>query len=239
MPLSIDDVLAKSSNRGTTLLSLRAGEDAQQALLRNLGLFDRVPFELSESAAPILPGEWQDITTATVSYGHGISVTPLALATAIGALLNGGEYVAPTLQRIEPGTYVHSRRAVSPQTSARLVDMMRYVVTNGTGRNASVDGYEVMGKTGSADKLVNGEYALNTLVTSFAGAFPHNDPTYLVFVVYDEPKAIEGTYGYATAGWNAARTSGAVIQRIAPMLGVKRVDPNAKATALASAGGAQ
>ena len=100
---------------------------------------------------------------------------------------------------------------------------MRYVVTNGTGRNAAVPGYELMGKTGTAEKLVNGEYEKKRLVTSFVAAFPHNDPHYLIFVVYDEPKAYEGSWGYALAGWNAARTGGAVAERIAPVLGVKKV----------------
>ena len=220
--MSVWDVLAQSSNRGTTILAHRAGADAQQDLLRKLGLFDRVPFELSESAAPILPREWQDITTATVSYGHGMSVTPLALATALSTLLNDGVYIAPTILKRAKDDIPEGRRAVSSETSKELARMMRFVVTNGTGRNARVPGYGLMGKTGSADKLVNGAYAESTLVTSFVAAFPHYDPQYLVFVVFDEPKAIKGTYGYATAGWNAAPTAGAIVERIAPMLGVKR-----------------
>ena len=222
VPLSIPDVLAQSSNRGSVILARRAGADAQQALLRKLGLFDKVPFELAESAKPLLPGEWQDITTATVSYGHGLSVTPLALATALATVLNGGVYIQPTIEKREIGNNPIGRRAISKDTSQKVVDMMRYVVTDGTGRNARVSGYGLMGKTGTADKLVNGKYALRTVVTSFAGAFPHRDPTYLVYIMYDEPQAVEGTYGYATAGWNAAKTSGKVIERIAPILGVKR-----------------
>ncbi|MBL4871614.1 MAG: penicillin-binding protein 2 [Robiginitomaculum sp.] len=222
VPLDIWDVLAKSSNRGSAILALRAGGDKQQDLLRRLGLFARVPIELKESAAPLLPREWQDITTATVSYGHGISVTPLALATAIGALLNGGIYVPPTVLKRDAGTGAIGRRAVSKQTSEFLVDMMRYVVTNGTGKNARVSGYEVMGKTGTAEKLVDGQYDKTRLVTSFVAAFPYHDPTYLVLIVYDEPNAADDTYGRASAGWNAARTAGAVVERIAPVLGVKR-----------------
>ena len=215
--------MAESSNRGSAIIALRAGEDAQQDNLRKLGLFDRVPIELKETAAPILPGEWQDITTATVSYGHGISVTPLALATALSTILNGGMYISPTIVKREEGAKVPARRAVSNKTSKKIVDMMRYVVTDGTGRNAAVSGYELMGKTGTADKLVNGGYVDSTLVTSFVAAFPHRDSNYLLYVMYDEPKAVPGTYGYATAGWNAAKTSGAIVERIAPILGVKRI----------------
>jgi len=233
VPLGVYDVLAKSSNRGASIMALRAGADAQQNLLRRLGLFERVPMELKESAAPLVAGEWQDITTATVSYGHGISVTPLALATALATLLNGGNYVAPTIEKHKLGQAISLHRAVSKETSQHVVDTMRYVVTNGTGRNAAVQGYELMGKTGTAEKLVNGEYAKKRLVTSFVAAFPHSDPQYLIFVVYDEPKSYEGSWGYATAGWNAAKTGGAVAERIAPVLGVK------KAVKIAELGGAK
>ncbi len=216
------DILAQSSNRGAALIALRAGAEAQQDLLERLGLFARVPIELQESTAPLVASEWQDITTATVSYGHGISVTPLALATALATLLNGGMYVAPTIEKHQMGQAIISHRAVSSQTSRKVVDMMRYVVTDGTGRNAAVKGYGLMGKTGTAEKLINGEYAKKRLVTSFVAAFPHSDPHYLVFIVYDEPKEYEGSWGYATSGWNAARTAGAVVERIAPVLGVKK-----------------
>ena len=239
VPLSVPDVLAQSSNRGSVILARRAGAEAQQVLLRKLGLFDKVPFELAESAKPLLPSEWQDITTATVSYGHGISVTPLALATALATVLNGGVYIQPTIEKREPGNQPIGRRAVSEQTSQKIVDMMRYVVTDGTGRNARVSGYELMGKTGTADKLVNGKYALRTVVTSFAGAFPHRDPNYLVYIMYDEPQAVSGTYGYATAGWNAAKTSGKVIERIAPMLGVSRTIKTTENTTGPKVGGRQ
>lgn len=230
VPLGIRDILAESSNRGSAIIALRAGADAQKDLLRRIGLFDRVPFELAESAAPILPGEWQNITTATVSYGHGISVTPLALATAIASLLNDGVYVAPTLRPVEAGKQAPGRQVVAKEVSDELTGMMRYVVTNGTGSNARVPGYRMIGKTGTADKLVGGEYAPNRVVTSFVGAFPHPDPEYLVYIVYDEPKPAEDTYGFATAGWNAARTVGAVVERIAPMLGVKRITQTSKNT---------
>ncbi len=217
------DILAKSSNRGVALLALRAGAEAQQDLLGRLGLLSRVPIELHESASPLVAKEWQDITTATVSYGHGISVTPLALAAALATLLNGGMYVEPTIEKHRLGKAVRAQRAVSPQTSKYIIHMMRYVVTDGTGRNAAVKGYEIMGKTGTAEKLINGKYVKNRLVTSFVAAFPYADPQYLVFIVYDEPKAYEGSWGYATAGWNAALTARAVVERIAPMLGVRKI----------------
>jgi len=225
-PMSMPDILAQSSNRGSALMALRAGEDAQLAFLKKLGLLDRLPIELLESAHPQVQSEWQDITTVTVSYGHGISVTPLALASAIGALLNGGHYVVPTFSKRDAVNTARVRRVVSPQVSQTLRDLMRYVVTHGTGRNAAVKGYRVMGKTGTADKPAVGGYDEDRLVSSFVAAFPYEDPSYLVMITYDEPQAVDGTYGYATAGWNAAPTARKVIERIGPMVGLKRhLDP--------------
>lgn len=223
-PLAMPEILAESSNRGTALMAMRAGPDAQKNMLKKLGLFDRVPIELAESARPQVQTEWQDITLATVSYGHGISVTPLALAVAMGALLNGGNYVTPTLAKRDAAHPPILRRVVSENTSQHMRDLMRYTVTHGTGRNAAVKGYGVMGKTGTADKPAIGGYDQRRLVTSFVSAFPYSDPTYLVMITYDEPKAVEGTYGYATAGWNAAPTVRKVIERIGPMVGLPRVD---------------
>ncbi|MGJ8563460.1 MAG: peptidoglycan D,D-transpeptidase FtsI family protein [Alphaproteobacteria bacterium] len=226
VPLAMPKILSESSNRGTALMAIRAGGDRQQAFLRKLGLLDRVPIELRESASPQVQSEWQDITTVTVSYGHGISVSPLALAVATGALLNGGNYIAPTILKRDPANEAVRRRVISPKTSQALCDLMRYVVTDGTGRNAAIKGYGVMGKTGTADKPSKDGYDESRLVTSFVAAFPYEDPTYVVMVTFDEPKGLKETYGYATAGWNAAPTAGSVIERIAPMLGVsRRLDP--------------
>ena len=226
VPMAMPDILAESSNRGTAMLALKIGAEQQQKYLKDLGLFDRVPFELAESAKPQIQNRWIDLTTVTVSYGHGISVTPLALAAAIGATLNDGLYVAPTLIKRDAANPISERRVFSPNTSKHTRDMMRYVVTTGTGTKARVTGYGVMGKTGTAEKPAVGGYDEKRLVTSFVAAFPYEDPTYVVMITYDEPKAVEGTYGYATAGWNAAPTAGAVIERIAPMLGVqRRIDP--------------
>ena len=224
-PTGMFDILAKSSNRGVTIYATRVGEVRQREFLRKLGLFDRVPIELAESAAPQLPREWQDLTTATVSYGHGLSVTPMALAAASVPLFNGGHYIAPTFEYQSPGMARSRRRVMSAQTAATMTDMMRYVVTDGTGRNAAVRGYGVMGKTGTAEKPGGKDgYLESSLVTSFISAFPYENPKYLVLITYDEPQAAEGTWGYATAGWNAAPTAGAVISRMAATLGMPRED---------------
>ena len=226
VPLAMPDILSESSNRGTAMIALKIGGEQQRKYLKDLGLMDRVPFELAESARPQIQDRWIDLTTVTVSYGHGIAVTPLALAAAIGAVLNDGVYVTPTLIKRDAAHPAQPRRVFSSRTSKTTRDMMRYTATHGTGKRARVKGYGVMGKTGTAEKPAIGGYDEKRLVTSFVAAFPYEDPAYVVMITYDEPKAVEGTHGYATAGWNAAPTAGAVIERIAPMLGVKRkIDP--------------
>lgn len=223
--LAMPEILAESSNRGTSMMAMRAGGTAQKTFLGELGLLERVPYELMESARPQVQTKWQDLTTVTVSYGHGISVTPLALAAATAALLNGGEYIAPTILRRDAANPIETRRVVSRQTSQSVADLMRFVVTNGTGRNARAAGYGVMGKTGTADKPSLGGYDEQRLVTSFVSGFPYDDPRYVLMVTFDEPKALETDHGYATAGWNAAKTTKKIITRLGPILGVQRMPP--------------
>jgi len=219
VPLNIAGVLAESSNRGTAMIAQRIGAERQQAHLRNLGLLSRVDYELAESAKPQVQKRWGEITTVTVSYGHGLSVTPLALTAAIAGMLNDGVYVTPTVKKHSVVSPAVGRRVFRSEISQDMRDMMRFVVTDGTGSKANIPGYGVMGKTGTAEKpSKEGGYDERRLVTSFVAAFPHSDPRYAMIVTLDEPKAIEGTHGYATAGWNAAPVAGQVIRRIGPIL---------------------
>ncbi|MEM7729362.1 MAG: penicillin-binding protein 2 [Pseudomonadota bacterium] len=218
VPLNLDYVLAESSNRGTAMLAQRIGKDRMQHYLGRLGLMDRVPYELAESARPQIQSRWGEMATVTVSYGHGISVTPLALTAAVGALLNDGLYVAPTVVMRDVTRPPETHRVFSSGVSRDLADMMRLTVVEGTGRKADVPGFGVMGKTGTAEKPMRGGYDTDRLVTSFISAFPYSSPRYVMIVTLDEPKGLPETHGYATAGWNAAPTTGAIIKRIGPML---------------------
>lgn len=218
VPLNMMGILSESSNRGTAMLAQRIGAQQQQFYLKKLGLLDRVDYELAESARPQVQKNWGEMATVTISYGHGLSVTPLALVAAIGATLNDGIYISPTILRRDAASYVKTHRVFRSDVSKDVRIMMRDVVLNGTGRTAAVPGFGVMGKTGTAEKPAIGGYDKKRLVTSFISAFPYSDPTYAMIVTLDEPKAIEGSFGYATAGWNAAPTSGRIITRIGPML---------------------
>lgn len=219
--LTVGEVFMHSSNIGSAKIAHKAGVAVQKEFLQRLGLFERSHVELPEVGRPLLPVQWGPTETATVSYGHGISVSPMQTATAVSSLVNGGIFFDPTLIKRSAGESVTGRRVVSDLTSRQMRRLMRMVVTEGTGKQAEVAGYSVAGKTGTAEKAVNGGYSRKALITSFVGVFPSDAPQFLVLVVLDEPKGNKATYGFATAGWNAAPVVGRVIERSALVLGVR------------------
>ncbi len=222
--LSVAQVFVRSSNVGAALLALELGEERQRAYLERLGLLSRAPVEIAESAAPLLPSRWNETERATLAYGHGIAVSPLAFMAAFGAVANGGAYVAPTMLRASSDAPVPTRRTVSEQTSAAMMRLLRLAVERGTGVRADVPGYLVAGKTGTAERAVEGGYDPDRLVSSFAAAFPYDEPRYAVLITLDEPAGAVEDDGRASAGYTAAPTAAAVIARIAPFLGVARRD---------------
>ncbi len=224
--LSVPEIFVHSSNIGSAKMVLDVGVDAHRAFLKKLDLFDRPGLEVAEVGAPLVPSPWREITSMTVAFGHGMAVSPVNLVKAVAAVVNGGHLVEPTLLKYAPGEAVPSRDVISAKTSEQVRTLMREVVTakEGTGKQANVPGYSVGGKTGTAEKVVNGQYKKNALMSSFVAIFPSTAPRYVVYVVLDEPKGIEATYGFATAGWTAAPTAAHVITRIAPILRVAPVD---------------
>lgn len=214
--LTARDILALSSNAGTAQIALRSGPDRQHAFLSKMGLLSPVRSEDPEGAKPLFPRRWGETETATVGFGHGISVSPLSFATAAAIVVNGGRRITPTfLKRTQDA---RGEQIISPQTSATMRELLRYVVTNGTGKLADVPGYDVGGKTGSAEKTVHGRYVAHKLLTSFCAVFPIDNPRYLVFVMLDEPHGANASGVMALAGHTAAPLAGRVVARIAPML---------------------
>ena len=227
-PLTVPEVFVHSSNIGAAKMALDVGAENQRKFLTRLGMMREPSLELREAAQPIVPHPWREVTTMTVSYGHGLAVTPLHLATGVAAMVNGGRLVDATLLRQNGSTVskADGDRIISPETSRAMRQLLRLVVTDGTGSNADATGYRVGGKTGSAEKSGAGGYRRQALISSFVGAFPMDDPRYVVFVLLDEPNGIKETFNYATGGWTAAPVVGHVIGRIGPMLGVApRMEP--------------
>ena len=219
--LSVPEIFIYSSNIGSAKMALDMGTSRHKAFLKKLGLLDRLETEIGPTAAPIVPKKWSRLSTVTISYGHGLSITPLQMAASATALVNGGYRVKPTfLMRSQEDVGRAPERIVKLQTSDLMRYLLRLNVQQGSGRRADVAGYRVGGKTGTAEKVVNGRYSRTALLTSFLGVFPMDAPEYLVLVVLDEPQHVESTGGMATAGVNAAPTVGRIVERVGPILGV-------------------
>ena len=221
--LSATDVIVQSSNIGTARIAMQIGAERQQEFLRSLGFMEATPVELQEapSGAPLLPRNWSELSTMTISYGHGLSSSPLHLATAYSSLLNGGTRVYPTLLHRE--NRQTGPRIVRAEISERSRDMLRQVVSRGTASFGEVEGYEVGGKTGTADKPKEngGGYSKDKVIATFASVFPANDPQYVLIVTFDEPSENSGSEPRRTAGWTAVPVAAEMIRRVAPLLGLR------------------
>jgi cell division protein FtsI (penicillin-binding protein 3) len=223
-PCSVAEIMMESSNIGTAQIAGQVGTDPMREFLKGMGFLDKVEVELPERARSLtIPKSgWDMSTTMTVGFGHAIAVTPLHLALGYATLYNGGIYRPATLLKVGKGHPVaKGRRVFSEDTSYKMRALLRLVVTKGTGKKADAIGYRVGGKTGTAEKIIGGRYSKTANITSFAGVFPMDEPRYAMVVMLDEPKGTADTYGFRTAGWNAAPTFGKVVARIAPMLGVR------------------
>ncbi len=218
--ITVPEVLIHSSNIGAAKMALEAGTPAQQDFLRKMGLLSPLHLELPETGTPQYPSTWRDINTITISYGHGISVTPVHVVSAVSALVNGGVLYPPTIMHRAPGQAPAGTQVISSKTSEEMRALMRLIVLYGSGKQADAAGYLVGGKTGSAEKTLGRGYSENSLRTSFVAAFPIDAPRYVVLTMLDEPRGIKETYNFATAGWNAAPTAGSIVSKIGPMLGV-------------------
>lgn len=226
--LNLVEVFQHSSNIGTAKLAVGIGPERMGKYFNGLGLTTPAKVELIESARPLTPKVWNEDAVASTSFGHGINVSPLALARAYGAVLNGGKLIPLTIRKVEPGAQIDGPRVMSEKTSLEMLSIMRANVTGGSGKSANIEGLYVGGKTGTGEKYdpaIRG-YSHAKQVSSFAAIFPTTggvaDKRYFVLILMDEPHATARSAGYATGGWVAAPAVGRVIERIAPFLGVQR-----------------
>ena len=219
---TVPEIFTHSSNIGTARIAVELGRDRQRDYLNRLGLLNKAAIELPERANPQFPplSNWGQLATMTIGYGHGLAISPLHMATAYAAVVNGGILRPATLLRIEPGKAPAGKRVFTQGTSDTMRAMLRLVVMDGTGRKANAPGYRVGGKTGTAEKLANGRYVKGANVSTFAAAFPMDKPRYVVMVTVDDPRGSKATYGFKTAGMVVAPVVGRIVQRIGPPLGV-------------------
>jgi len=220
--LTVPEIFTYSSNIGTARMALSLGVEYHRAFLKKMGQLDRLRTEIPESAEPLVPKRWGELNTVTIAFGHGLSVAPLQAVMGISALMNGGKLIPPTfLKRTEAEANVLAKQVVKPETSDRMRYLMRLNAEKGSATRADVPGYYVGGKTGTAEKVVNGRYSKTKVLTSFTAVLPADKPRYLILIMLDEPQPLPETKGYATSGWNAVPVAGLVIRRVAPLLGIE------------------
>ncbi|MFN3659282.1 MAG: peptidoglycan D,D-transpeptidase FtsI family protein [Pseudolabrys sp.] len=219
--LTIPEIFTYSSNIGTARSALFLGVEHHKWFLKKMGQLDRLRTELPESAEPIVPKRWGELNTVTIAFGHGLSVAPLQAVMGVAATLNGGLLIPPTfLKRSPEETRKVARQVLKPETSVKMRYLMRLNAEKGSAGKANVAGYYIGGKTGTAEKVINGRYSKTRLLTDFMAVLPADKPRYLLLIMLDEPQPTKETHGYATAGWNAGPTAGKVIARIAPLLNI-------------------
>jgi cell division protein FtsI (penicillin-binding protein 3) len=220
--LSVTDIIVKSSNRGTGRMALQIGVKRQKAFLDSMGFFDPTPFEIVEASGgqPLLPERWTDLSAVTISYGHGLSSSPMHLAAGYATIANGGRAVTPTL--LKKTGPVYGPRVMSEGAAKAARMMLRKVVSQGTASFGEVEGYAVGGKTGTADKPnPSGGYYEKKVIATFVSMFPAHDPKYVLIVTLDEPVETSGDKPRRTAGWTAVPVAAEMIRRIAPLLGMR------------------
>lgn len=224
--LSVPEIFKYSSNIGSVKMAMDVGTEGQKAFMGRLGMLQPMSLELPERGYPLVPSPWRPINTMTISFGHGMSVSPMHLASGVATVVNGGIKRPATL--LKTTGRIVGEEVLKPTTSLAMRKLMRLVVLDGTGRNADAVGYMVGGKTGTAEKAGGGRgYARKSLLSSFVAAFPVHDPKYVVLVMVDEPKGQKFSHGYATGGWVAAPAVKRIVERAAPLLGVAPVNMNA------------
>lgn len=220
--MSVTKVIVKSSNIGTARLAQQIGVERQRAFLKKLGMLDATGFEIVEAAGgkPLLPKNWSELSAMTISYGHGLSTSPMHLAAGYAAIANGGFKVEPTILKQDAPQL--GERVFSDASARAARNMLRKVVTEGTASFGEVKGYAVGGKTGTADKpKPRGGYYDEKVIATFASIFPIHDPRYVLIVTLDEPVDTTGDEPRRTAGWTAVPVAAEMIRRIAPLLGVR------------------
>lgn len=220
-PLNIPEAFIHSSNIAMGRMAMTIGPDRHQQFLRKLGQFDRLTTELPESARPILPARWAELTTATASFGHGIAVTPLQASMGIASLINGGSLIKPTfLKGATVDDRVIQQNVVSDETREAIRFLLRLNAEIGSAKKADVEGYYIGGKTGTSEKVVEGRYSSDRVLTAFMGVVPMTKPRYLFLTILDEPKPLPETFGFRTSGWNAVPVTGDIFRRTLSMLNV-------------------
>jgi cell division protein FtsI (penicillin-binding protein 3) len=214
--MTVKEIFAYSSNIGTIKIADKIGADTQKKFLEKFGLLKKIDAKFPGLGRPIYPKIWREINLYTIAYGHGIAITPMHLAMSVAAIANGGILYNPSFLKLEENP--KGEQVIKESTSQIMREMLRNVVMEGTGKNANISGYEIGGKTGTAERAESGGYNERQTMASFVAIFPISKPRYLVYVIFDR-----SNYSFNTGGMVAAPVAGKVVRNIAPILGVRPV----------------
>ncbi|MDR1476243.1 MAG: penicillin-binding protein 2 [Holosporales bacterium] len=217
--LTLAEAFVFSSNIAAVQIAKKFGIAVQKMYMKKFGIMDKVQLEIPEIGTPIIPARWTEATAMTLSYGYGISISPIQLTSIVSSIINDGKRVQPTLLRNRE--QASEEQVVSRKTSSIIRELMRAVICYGTGKKAGVEGMDIIGKTGTSYKICGkgyGNASNRARITTFIGGFPKDKPRYVLLVMLDDPKGTDDTYGFATAGWNAAPTAHNIFQQILPIL---------------------
>ena len=220
---SVKDIFVQSSNVGTIQMVRDIGTNLQQIYLDRLGLLSRININLPELASPQQPDPWRDVNRDSISYGYGLSISPLHLTVATAAVLNGGYLVKPSLEKINKEDLKVFDQIFSKKTSDEMKYLFNQVVLNGSAKEAFKESESkliVGGKTGTARTIKNGTYDRDHKMTSFISVFPIHEPKYVLLTVIDRPRGVEEDFYWTNAGWNAAKVGKLIIDRIGPILAI-------------------
>ena len=215
--LSVPEIMLHSCNAGSAQIALDLPVGTQQEFFERLKLNEPLDLEFGKTESPLMPQKWGPVERATVSFGHGIAVTPMHILLGVNAMTNGGIYINPTLKKRGIGE-VYGQRVISPEISSKLRNIMFHIAEETTAKKARIAGINIGGKTGTAEKYVNGTKSRKNNLTVFLGAFPIEAPQYTIMVLLDEPKGIEENWYLRTAAWNAVPTAGKIMDGVLPLL---------------------
>ena len=215
--LTVEEIMMYSCNVGSAQIALDLPDGTQQEFFHRLHFDEPLKLEFGTTEHPLLPAKWGPVERATLSYGHGMSVTPMHLLLAVNAVTNGGIYIYPTVLKRGVGA-IHGERILSDEISARLREVMFNVAEETSGKQARVAGIQIGGKTATAEKYENGRINHRKNLTAFVGIFPVSAPQYTILVILDEPMGTKESFGLRTAAWNAVPTTGKILDSILPLL---------------------
>ena len=215
--LNVSEILLHSCNAGSVQIALDLPDGAQASFMERIHMSVPLDLEFGRTERSLMPYKWGPVEKATVSFGHGISVTPMHLLLGVNAMTNGGFYIWPTFFKRNVGA-VAGERVVSPEISENLRKIMHKIAEETTARKARIAGINIGGKTATAEKRVNGKIDTKKNLTAFVGIFPVESPQYIILIVLDEPKGTQETFGFRTAAWNAVPTAGAIMEQSLPLL---------------------